>query len=256
MVGSSLVPGLALVAALSLGGVSVLAAKAAEAERAPVVLELFTSQGCSSCPAADAFLGELAAREDVLALSMHVDYWNYIGWVDPFASEAITRRQKAYMHKLGARYVYTPQLVVDGREHLVGSDRSAVESAIDEAKKAPGPHLRVGLSYAKDGRITVRIPASDRAETATVLVVAFDRVHETAVTEGENIGRTILNYHVVRALTPVGRYDGTATEIVFDEASALPDFEADACAVLLQSERSGAIIGAGQAWMPGPQAGS
>src|SRR5690242_14224748 len=100
----------------------------------PVVVELFTSQGCSSCPPADAYLAELAARRDVLALSIHVDYWNYIGWTDPFASREATQRQKEYARNLGQKYVYTPEIVVDGAAHEVGSDREGCERLIAAAK--------------------------------------------------------------------------------------------------------------------------
>lgn len=240
----------ALAAALALAsGTGMGAVSAAAPERPPVVLELFTSQGCSSCPAADAFLGELAERGDVLPLSLHVDYWNYIGWADPYATEANTARQKAYMHAMRTSYVYTPQLVIDGRQHVVGSDRAAVEAAIEQAKSAPGLHLKVAIDEMRGGRMTVKIPQAIVEEPATVLLVAFDRQHDTKVTAGENDGRAITNYRVVRALKKIGRFDGTETEIVLDEASILPGATADGCAVILQSERTGAIVGAGMAWI-------
>ena len=114
---------LPLAAALWFGGA---AADLVAAER-KVVVELFTSQGCSSCPPADAYLGELAQRDDVLALSFHVDYWNYIGWRDPFSKRQWSARQRAYGDTLKRRYVYTPQIVVDGAAEAVGSKRSQVE---------------------------------------------------------------------------------------------------------------------------------
>lgn len=243
----------ALAAALAFAGfASEGAPSAAEPERPPVVLELFTSQGCSSCPAADALLGELAARDDVLPLSLHVDYWNYIGWVDPYASEANTVRQKAYMHAMRTSYVYTPQLVIDGRQHVVGSDRGAVEAAIEQAKSAPGVHLKVAIDEQRGGRMTVKIPKAELKEPATVLLLMFDRKHDTKVTAGENDGRAITNHRVVRGMKKIGRYDGTETEIAFDAASAMPGVKGDGCAVILQSERSGAIVGAGMAWASSP----
>jgi hypothetical protein len=229
------------------------AAPAAESDAAPVVVELFTSQGCSSCPAADAFLGELAKRPDVLPLSIHVDYWNYIGWTDPYASEANTARQKAYMHSLGASYVYTPQMVINGTQDVVGSDRSAVDSAIEAAREAPGPHIRVAMGAEANGKLHLSIPASDIEESAVIVLVTFDREHETEVTAGENTGRSITNYRVVHGFTKVGRYDGKATSLTIDPASEAALGESDGCAVLLQSDRSGAILGAGMMWLGADQ---
>ena len=112
--------------------------QAVQAEtRQPVVVELYTSQGCSSCPPADAFLGELARQDDVIALSLHVDYWDYMGWTDTFASPVTTARQRAYKQALNSRYVYTPQIVVDGRGHAVGSRRAEVRTLIAEAQARP-----------------------------------------------------------------------------------------------------------------------
>src|SRR6516164_10851500 len=100
----------------------------------PVVVELFTSQGCSSCPPADAYLGELAARKDVIPLAFHVDYWNYIGWADPFATKQMTQRQRDYQRALNQRYVYTPEMVVNGEAHEVGSDRHGIDRLIEAAQ--------------------------------------------------------------------------------------------------------------------------
>jgi hypothetical protein len=152
------------------------------------------------------------------------------------------------MHALRTSYVYTPQLVIDGKVHVVGSDRAAVEAAIEKAKASPGPHLRIGLDEERDGRMHVSIPAATLEGPASVMLVAFDRKHLTEVSAGENLGREITNYRVVRGLSMIGSYDGKATEIVIDEASALPGVTADGCAVILQSEKSGAILGAGIAW--------
>lgn len=241
---------IAAVAALAVATIAgVGTAVAGSGERPPVVLELFTSQGCSSCPSADAYLGELAKRDDVLPLSMHVDYWNYIGWVDPYASEANTARQKAYMHALRTSYVYTPQLVVDGKQHVVGSDRAAVEAAIEAAKAAQGGHVKVEVAEERGGRMRVKVPQATIDGPAAILLVAFDRQHVTQVQAGENSGREITNYRVVRAIKKIGRFDGTETEIAFDEAATLPNLITDGCAVLVQSEKTGAILGAGMAWM-------
>lgn len=235
---------------LAAGLFSASAVRAADGVDAPVVVELFTSQGCSSCPAADAYLGELAERKDVIALSEHVDYWNYIGWVDRFASEQTTQRQKAYMHTLGAAYVYTPQMVINGGSHVVGSDRVAVAQAIEAAGEKPGPHLAVSMTTEANGGLHLSIPAGAVSEPASILLVAFDRQHETEVTAGENNGRSIINYRVVRGFAEIGRYEGKATSIVLgpdNMPKSMP--AAEGCAVLLQSEGSGAIIGAGMIWL-------
>ena len=235
---------------LCLGLLAGGATRAADDGAAPVVVELFTSQGCSSCPAADAFLGELAGRKDVLPFSMHVDYWNYIGWTDPYAREQNTARQKAYMHSLGTSYVYTPQMVIDGANHAVGSDRSAVDAAIEAARETPGPHVKVAIRAESNGRLHLTIPASDIDEPVSIILVAFDRQHETSVTAGENTGRSITNYRVVRDFSKVGSYNGKATALTIDpETAPMPMSGTDGCAVLLQSVRSGAIVGAGMMWL-------
>lgn len=242
----------ALFAPLLLGAALFATAPALAADdgQATVVVELFTSQGCSSCPEADAFLGELAKRDDIIALSEHVDYWNYIGWVDPFASEVNTKRQKAYKHSLGAGYVYTPQMVIDGGSHVVGSDRDSVNRAIEAARGLPGPHLKVAMNSEANGRVHVSIPAGAVTEPATILLVAFDREHETNVTAGENNGRSIINYHVARGFAEIGRYQGKALSLTLGPDNLPKTFPAtDGCAVLLQSEDSGAIIGAGLMWL-------
>src|SRR4051812_29577801 len=119
-----------LIAAVLLFGIA-----AAHAEERPVVVELFTSQGCNSCPPADAFLGELSRRPDVLALGLHVDYWDYIGWKDPFAQRAHTDRQRSYSRTLNQRFVYTPQMVIDGTLQGVGSETATINKLIDKARK-------------------------------------------------------------------------------------------------------------------------
>jgi len=240
----------ALVLCLCLGLPASIGARAGDDGAAPVVVELFTSQGCSSCPAADAFLGKLAERKDVLPFSMHVDYWNYMGWSDPYALEKNTARQKAYMHSLGTGYVYTPQMVIDGETHVVGSDQRAVDAAIEAARNAPGPHVKVAMHAEANGKLHLSIPASRIDEPASIILVAFDRQRQTSVTAGENTGRSITNHHVVRDFSKIGVYEGKATALTVDPKTVpVPVSGSDGCAVLLQSVRSGAIIGAGMTWL-------
>ena len=215
-----------------------------------VVLELFTSQGCSSCPSADAFLGELAAeRDDVVALSFHVDYWDYIGWEDPFATATMTARQKAYSKALGITYVYTPQLVIDGVRHVTGSDRQAVKQAIAVSRSQQVTRASVAMEYRAPGRLTVEISAADGYDgAATVLLVSVDRRHTTTVDAGENRGRTLVNHHVVRDYRPIGSWTGKAMTLELDP-DALGTV-GDGRAVLVQAgEGHGRIMGADMVWL-------
>ncbi len=217
----------------------------AAAERPLTVVELFTSQGCSSCPPADAFLGELAGRDDVLALSFHVDYWDYIGWKDPFASADHTRRQRDYSRKLGLRYVYTPQMVIKGAAHATGSHRSAVLDRIE--KNLALARIPVELRQGDGGGVRLSIPdataTGEAAEEADVWLVVFDREHLTPVRRGENRGRQLRNYKVVRRLSRIATWRGKA----LDMAVTVPDMVpggGQACAVLVQSKETGRILGA------------
>ena len=210
------------------------------ADRALTVVELFTSQGCSSCPPADKFLGELAPRHDLLALSFHVDYWDYIGWKDPFASPAHTQRQRDYAQRLGLRYVYTPQMVIQGTVQATGSNRAAVLAAI---AGAPGAgHVSVGLRRDGRGRVVVSVSAAPTDGDVDVWMVVYDREHVTRVKRGENRGRTITNRNVVRALGRIATWRGQPLEVT----AVLADIGVggDACAVILQSQRNGRILGA------------
>jgi hypothetical protein len=161
---------------------------AARAASGPVVLELFTSQGCSSCPPADALLGELARESGVIALAWHVDYWNNLGWRDPFARSDWTERQKAYARHLNDE-VYTPALVVNGAAMVVGSDRSAVRGVIARAGQVVPAALR-----------QVPEPGVEGAGL-TGLLVTYDAEHATPVGAGENQGRRLVEYRVVREAT-------------------------------------------------------
>ena len=215
-----------------------------------VVLELFTSQGCSSCPSADAFLGELAAeRDDVVALSFHVDYWDYIGWEDPFATARMTARQKAYSKALGIAYVYTPQLVIDGVRHVTGSDRRAVKQAIAVSRSRQATRAPVTLRESAPGRLTVEIGAAEGYRgAAAVLLVSVDRRHTTTVDAGENRGRTLVNHHVVRSYRPIGSWTGKAMTLEL-EPDALGSV-GDGRAILVQTrEGRGRIMGADMVWL-------
>jgi hypothetical protein len=185
------------------------ATPSAAAPARPVLIELFTSQGCSSCPPADRLLTELAtggvAGIDVIALSYHVDYWNYIGWTDPFSAGEWSARQRRYAVQLAGGRVYTPQLVIDGVSECVGSDRREVEQRIVAAAER-APDAEIALSRDSDSQFTV---AADLPPTASgaaeVEVVLYETGLSTKVGRGENARRTLANDFVVRRLTPLAK---------------------------------------------------
>ena len=229
-----------------------LAPGAASAANVKPVVELFTSQSCSSCPPADALLVELARREEVIALSYHVDYWNYIGWADPFSSKESTMRQRGYREELKLRYVYTPQIVVDGVGDAVGSSKAKVSALIEMARKRE--KVRVTLATEPDGAGRVQIASGmHRGAPATVWAVIYDKSHTTAIARGENAGVTITNANVVRVIKKIGEWRGEAVEIRL--AADDPDAQGhDYCAILVQAGDTGPIIGAGSWPLPGAQA--
>ena len=199
--------------AVSLAALIGSLAPAAAAER-PVVVELFTSQGCSSCPPADAILGELAKQPGLLPLAFHVDYWNRLGWKDPYSSAESTQRQRAYARLLGLRTIYTPQMVVDGRIDVVGSERADVLKAIDAAREGQNT---VPIELARDGDgLRVRVGA------------------------GENGGRTLTEFNIVRHFDQVGRWQGA---VMMQDVPLATLEGAESVALLLQAP-DGAVLGA------------
>ncbi|MCJ2053467.1 DUF1223 domain-containing protein [Methylobacterium sp. J-070] len=211
-------------------------APAAAAER-PVVVELFTSQSCSSCPPAEALIGRLAqAGSDVLPLAFHVTYWDHLNWRDPYSLPAATARQEAYAAHLGGSS-YTPQAVIDGRTGLVGSDEAGLRGAIARAR-AGGSAVPLTLAPDAD-RLVARVGAATVAAPggARVLLVGFDPSHTTRVLRGENAGRTIDQANIVRSLRDLGRWSGAAVTFT----SARP--EGETAALLLQAG-DGRILGA------------
>jgi hypothetical protein len=228
----------------ALAGAAVAPAAGAAGERPLTVVELFTSQGCSSCPPADEYLGVLAERDDLLALSFHVDYWDYIGWKDPFAKSAHTERQRQYREFFNTRYVYTPQMVIQGAYETVGSKRADVAARIEKARAMP----RLDVALAREaGGVAIHVaPAGTSgvtAEDAAVWFIAFDDRHQTAVARGENKGRQIVNRNVVRRFDLVGTWNGAAFAArVAGPARGEPG--GDGAAVLIQSLVTGRILGA------------
>jgi hypothetical protein len=211
------------------------AASAQEAPHRPVVAELFTSEGCSSCPPAEAVLADLAqSRPDVLALAFHVTYWDRLGWADRYGLAAATARQRQYAAQLPQGSIYTPQLVVDGTQEAVGSDRRAVSAALREAVTAATPAVPLTLGR-RDGR--VRVSVGSGTGRGTVLLVGFDALHRTPVARGENGGRTLVEANVVRALDVLGEWQGGAL------VREVPAPSGEHLAALLQAP-DGRILGA------------
>jgi hypothetical protein len=205
--------------------------------RRPAVVELFTSEGCSSCPPAEAYLGELGQRPDVLALALHVDYWDDLGWRDRFSLSDATSRQKAYAASLKLPSPYTPQMVIDGQADFVGSDRRSIDRTLDAART--GVTVRLALH---DGLVLAQIDAQAQAGSSDVLLVAYRREAVSAIGRGENAGRTLTESNIVRGLRPLGRYTGSAQTYTASVA-ALP-VDATDIAVLVQAPGQGRIIGA------------
>jgi len=222
-----------------------LPANAQPASKPPVVVELFTSQGCSSCPSADAYLGQLARQPGILALGFHIDYWNYIGWTDPYSLPLAAERQRAYGERLGLHYFYTPQIVVDGRSEGIGSKPRKIAPLLDTARQRPrrGPTLSVEK---RDGGYHVHIGAATHAAPATVWLVGIDRQHETKVLRGENEGATAHDYQVVRSFRSIGDWNGQPLDLEVPGDSA----GGDEVAVLLQEGGTGPILTA--ATLTGP----
>ena len=177
------------------------------------VVELFTSQGCSSCPPADKIIGELAKDPSVIALSMPIDYWDYLGWKDTLADARFSARQKAYSQMRGDRDVYTPQVIVNGSVHLIGSDRAGIEGAIGDTRKNDSV-MSVPVSMTLAGKqINVSVAPSSKAPFAShgeVWICSISKAVPISIGRGENSGRQVTYYNVVRNLLKVGDWNGSS----------------------------------------------
>jgi hypothetical protein len=203
----------------------------------PAVLELFTSQGCSSCPPAEVIVNELAQRPGVLPLSFHVDYWDDLGWRDRYSLASATQRQRAYARTLRRSSVYTPQAVIDGSHDIVASQKAAVMEAVS------GPREGIATSVTiSGGTLQIEVGAGSDAATADVLLVGYLREATTAIGRGENSGRTLKESNIVLWLHQLGRWNGKPREFEMS-VSKLPENVTD-IAVLVQSAGQGAILGA------------
>ena len=233
-------------AALILIFASLIALPAIAAGKSPVVLELFTSQGCSSCPPADQILGNYAGADDVIPLSFHVDYWDYIGWKDTFASKVTTARQYDYAKSLGQRNVYTPQLVLGGQEHYVGSDEHRILVAINQAKGRVASDAKIHIQKTGEGlKLTVSGNGDGDCEA---WLFAFDRRHEVAVQRGENSGNKLAYTNVVRDVRLLGRWDGgdRSFNIRHDQITMQ---KRDGYVIVVQAKGQGPVLAAKQHWL-------
>lgn len=222
---------------------SLAGAASADQARPPVLVELFTSQGCSSCPPADALAGQLAQRDDVVVLSFHVNYWDYIGWSDPYATDDTTGRQYAYAKALRQSNVYTPQMVIGGMTHVVGSDAPRVMHAIEAVRTRTPRAPAITISRTGDG-VRVSVGAGEADGTADVLLAQFIQRRETDVRRGENRGRRLTNYNIVRELGRIGRWTGAPLDIDIDAADLTGSDGRDACAVIVQARDQGPVMAA------------
>ncbi len=203
-----------------------------------VVVELFTSQGCSSCPPADRFLAELSKTEDVIALAWHVDYWDYLGWVDKFADPSHTERQKHYARSMGEKMIYTPQVIVDGMSHTVGSDAARVLKLINFARDHE-PQIELSAKR-DDGMITIRAEAVSKLKgRVDVNLVHYQPEAEVHIKRGENAGSTITYTNIVSDFMHVGTWGGQGVlDLEAPDTSELP------MVILLQEKGYGPILAA------------
>jgi hypothetical protein len=212
------------------------------------VIELFTSQGCSSCPAADKLLSELQSDPSLIPLSLPIDYWDYLGWKDTLAIPGHTARQRAYSQVRGDREIYTPQVVVNGVAQAIGSDRAGIEGAVAQSRQNASPlsvPLRVTVA---NERVTVALPERERAETAggEVWLCPLSGSVSVGIGRGENRGRTITYTNVVRRWVKLGSWTGNAENFTVP-IDAIRFDGVDSVAVILQggsAEKPGPILGA------------
>ena len=203
-----------------------------------VMVELFTSQGCSSCPPADANLGKLAERDDVIALSVHVDYWDYLGWRDTFAKREHTERQVAYRDAMGARVIYTPQMVVQGQFDVPGYMPDQIEEAIGAAYRLP---RNAKISIQRDqGMLKALVTSKGEAADCTIWVASYNRAASVEIERGENAGEQITYHNIVDKLMRVGSRESHAPQEI-----ALPQPDpGSGVAVWLQDNRTQRILSA------------
>lgn len=210
----------------------------AAAQTQPVVVELYTSQGCSSCPPADAFMATLAQDPNVIALALHVDYWDYIGWKDTFANPAFTKRQKSYARAIGSRTIYTPQMIVAGDDRVEGNDPMEVSNKIRRHAMAKSP---VALTIERSGaKLMIRAVANPPLSgAARVQLVRYMPEQTVEIGRGENAGRAVTYHNIVTSWVDLGEWTGTAPlEMTADVSGTEP------VVVIVQSQGPAEVLAA------------
>ena len=203
----------------------------------PLVVELYTSQGCSSCPPADAYVGKLSTRSDVIALAFHVTYWDDLGWRDRFGFPQAVERQNIYARNLHRTSVYTPQIVIEGRNDGIGSSSGSVEQALRQAREEVSIALAVS-----DHDLSVEVGSAAHASPSDVILVTYLRHASTKIGRGENSGRTLEEFNIVRDFRTLGQWNGSVQQFHIPLASIPKD--ATDVAVLLQAQGQAQILGA------------
>jgi len=235
-----------LVSAPLIAGLLVASCALASAGEPRALLELFTSQGCSSCPPADKLLGELAADSSLVVLSVPIDYWDYLGWKDTLANPAHSARQRAYARARGDRQVYTPQIVVNGSTHVLGSDHAAVERAITQSDRNAAIMSVPVLISVGGSNLNVKVAAGKEHVGGEVWLCPLLRSMPIEIGRGENRGRTVTYHNVVRSWLKLG--DFTGTDIAWNvPLTEIMSEEIDGAAVMVQQgahDKPGIILGA------------
>ena len=220
-----------------LGAVLLLAPLSVRAD-SPVVVELYTSQGCSSCPPADRLLAELATHDYVIALALHVDYWDYLGWKDEFAMPAFSNRQRLYAQQWHERTVYTPQMVVQGNHYMVGSRSDEIQRQIMQAG-AIEDQVSIAASNRGEGIRVELAPLSSEVVEADIYLVRYSEGESVVIERGENAGKTIEYINIVESWETLGRWDGKGAATV-----NVPRAETGEYVIIVQAPGPGVIYAA------------
>lgn len=226
--------------AMALGLAGFAAPRLALAKSQPVLVELFTSQGCSSCPPADSVLGQIRNDEDVYAVSLNVDYWDYLGWRDTLAKPEYSKRQFDYGKARGDMQVYTPQVVINGRYHAVGNRRSTVDEVIGKGR-ASGLSVPVELSMT-NSEIKASLPRQSFDGEATLWLMAIEPEFSQKIERGENTGTTVTYYNVVRNMVPAAMWKGEAFSGSWMR-NAVMTKDCKSCIAVLQRDKTGPVLG-------------
>ncbi len=218
--------------------VALVPAGAQAANPGVTVVELFTSQGCSSCPPADAFLADLAKTKGVMALTYHVDYWDYLGWKDTFGSPDFSQRQYDYAKARGDMDVYTPQMIVHGGKHFVGSNRQSVTGALANVEGGAAVALAVAAGKSE---VVIDVGSGDPVGETMLWMLPVTSAAKVNILRGEIAGQEIAYHNIVRKIIPAGMWNGTAQRIVLPKDAILTE-GVDSCVALLQKGKAGPII--------------